>query len=71
MANASTTSDKDSAFPGLPRVARIPTNIVSQDLLSTTSLAPQCFPYQRFAGRLQAYLVDYVANIYGDYPVYH
>lgn len=71
MATAPNPSSKQSAYPGLPRAPMLPTNILSQEILSPTSLAPNCFVYQRFSGRLQSYLVDYVNKIYGDFPVYH
>lgn len=71
MATAPDNTNSQSAFPGLPRVPRVPSNIVDQKLLSTTSVAAECFIYQRLSGRLQAYLVDFVNKVYEDYPIYH
>jgi hypothetical protein len=53
---------------GLPRSVNIPTNISS--MLSGTSWADDCFVYQKFAEKLQAYLIGYVNAIYSDHNVY-
>ncbi|HET8689745.1 MAG TPA: hypothetical protein VFM18_24325 [Methanosarcina sp.] len=71
MATAPDSTQPQSAYPGLPRDPGVPTNIITLGAMSDTSLAPNCFAYQRFSNRLQAYLIDYVNKIYGDYPVYH
>lgn len=71
MATAPDNTKTQSAFPGLPRVPQVPSNIVNQDILSRTSVAGECFIYQRFSSRLQAYLVDYVNKSYGDFPIFH
>lgn len=53
---------------GLPRSVNVPTNITS--MLSGTSWADDCFIYQKFAEKLQAYMVGYVNAIYSDHNVY-
>lgn len=47
----------------------VPTNILAAGLLSTTSSAPECFINQRFANKLQAFMVSYVNSISSNYPV--
>ena len=68
---ATTATTPQSAYPGMPRDPMIPTNILDGKLMSDTSVAADCFVYQRFSNRLQAYLIDYTNKIYGDYPRYH
>lgn len=58
-------------FPSLPRSPQVPLNIFNQGLMSDTSNAHECFAYQRLSSRLQAYLVDYVNKVTGDFPIYH
>lgn len=72
MATSTTSaSNKNpSAFPGLPRYNLIPTNILQAQLMSGTSLATDCFAYQRFSGKLQAFMIGYVNQIYSNYPIY-
>lgn len=55
---------------GLPRSVTIPTNIFQAGLMSGTSWADDCFIYQKFSDRLQAYMIGYVNTIYSDYSVY-
>lgn len=71
MATQKIDSGKQSAFPGMSRAPKVPMAIVDQHVLSDTSVAADCFVYQRFSGRLQAYLVDYVNMIYSEFPRYH
>lgn len=70
MAVAPDSTQASSSFPLLPRNPQVPLNIFDQGLLSDTSNAHECFAYQRFSGSLQAYLVDYVNKISGDFPIY-
>lgn len=69
MALAQDPTQAKSSFPGLPRNPQIPTNVFG--MLSETSNAHECFAYQRLSGSLQAYLVDYVNKISGDFAMYH
>lgn len=55
---------------GMPRSVNIPSNIYQAGLMSGTSWADDCFIYQKFSDRLQAYMIGYVNAIYSDYPVY-
>lgn len=55
---------------GMPRSAPIPGSIVQANLMSTTSLAQDCFIHQKFSGKLQAYMIGYVNNVYSYYSVY-
>lgn len=55
---------------GPPRDVNIPSAITNAKLMSTTSLAPDCFVGQKFSNKLQAYLIGYVNSIYSDYSVY-
>jgi hypothetical protein len=48
----------------------IPTKIIENNLLSTTSEAYKCFVEQQLCANLQAYLVNYVASVSSLYPVY-
>ena len=70
MATSTPNNKNTSAFPGLPRYNLIPTNILEARLMSDTSLATNCFAYQRFSGKLQAFLIGYVNQVYSDYPIY-
>ncbi len=54
---------------GQPRNVNIPSSITDEGLMSTTSLASDCFIKQQFSNKLQAYLIGYVNSIYSDYPV--
>lgn len=67
---AATQDYNGSSYPGLPRTVGIPSHILEHNLLSGTSVATECFAYQRFSEKLQAYLIDYVSKIYSDYPIY-
>lgn len=53
---------------GLPRSVNVPTNITS--MLSGTSWASDCFVYQKFAEKLQAFLIGYVNAAYSDHNLY-
>lgn len=53
---------------GLPRSVNVPTNITG--MLSGTSWASDCFVYQKFAEKLQAYLIGYVNAAYSDHNLY-
>jgi len=56
--------------PGdLPRSVLIPTNIAESGLISDTSLAKDCFVYQKFSGKLQVYMIGYVNGVYSRYSV--
>lgn len=55
---------------GLPRSVNIPTNIIEADILSDTAQATDCFIYQKFSNKLQAYLVGYVSSVYSQYSIY-
>ena len=70
MATAPDPTQANSAFPLLPRNPQVPINILDQGLISDTSNAHECFAYQRLAGNLQAYLIDYVNKISGDFSIY-
>lgn len=48
----------------------IPTNIVSQKLMSETSDALTCFSQQQFSNKLQGYLINYVISVSSNYAVY-
>lgn len=71
MAIDSFTNNRDPAYPGLPRLNAIPSNILTQNLMSKTSVAAECFVNQRFSNKLQAYMIDYINKIYSNYSVYH
>lgn len=58
------------AVIGMPRTVNIPTNIVNQKLMSTTSIASECFIHQNFSNKLQAYMIGYVNSIMSNYAVY-
>lgn len=70
MAIAPDSTQAKGSFPTLPRSPQVPISIFSQGLLSETSNAHECFAYQRMSGSLQAYLVDYVNKISGDFALY-
>jgi len=55
---------------GLPRSVNIPTNIKQQNMLSGTSWSDDCYIYQKFAEKLQAYLIGYTNAIYSQYSIY-
>lgn len=48
----------------------IPTSIISEGLLSDTSEAYECFAYQKFSTKLQAYMINYVISTSSLYSVY-
>lgn len=64
------TTANTSTIAGMPRTVNIPTNIVNQKLMSETSIAAQCFIYQNFSNKLQAYMIGYVNSIMSNYSVY-
>jgi hypothetical protein len=55
---------------GLPRSVNLPTGVLQSGMMSTTSVAGDCFAKQMFSSKLQAFLVGYVNSIYSDYAVY-
>lgn len=63
-----TTSN--TTTPGMSRSNSIPSNISAAGLLSPTSIAAQCFVYQQFSSKLQAFMIGYVNSIYSDYSVF-
>ena len=69
MATIHTVQDAASAYPGLPRTVGIPSHIVDSGKISDTALAVECYAYQRFSCKLQAYLIDYVNKIYSEAPI--
>jgi hypothetical protein len=70
----STPSDGNTGLSdiksGLPRSVNIPTNIWNNNLMSNTSFADDCFIYQKFSAKLQAYMIGYVNAIFSNYSVY-
>ena len=48
----------------------IPTSIISKDLISDTSEAYECFVYQKFSAKLQAFMINYVITTSSMYSVY-
>jgi len=74
MSIASTLTDGFAALGetkgGLPRSVNIPSNIAQSGIMSDTSWADDCFIYQKFSSRLQAYMIGYVNAIYSNYSVY-
>lgn len=52
------------------QTSKVPTNMVSADLLSPTSDALTCFREQKFSAKLQAFMVSYVISVNGYYSVY-
>ena len=64
--NFSSNTEPDN---GQPRDVNIPSAITQAKLLSTTSLASDCFVSQKFSNKLQAYLIGYVNSIFSDHPV--
>lgn len=67
---AGSSSGSSAVTSNLPRSSSIPGGIIQQGLISTTSLASDCFVKQKFSGKLQAYLIGYVNSIYSYYSVY-
>jgi hypothetical protein len=55
---------------GLPRSSNLPSNIVDNNMMSSTSIASDCFIKQQFSNKLQAYMIGYVNSIYSNYSVY-
>lgn len=53
----------------LERSNIVPTSILSQDLMSPTSEAYECFVDQVFCGNLQTYLINYVLSVSSYYSV--
>lgn len=68
--NKNTSSGLGEVVGGLPRSVNIPTNIVEAGIMSDTSFADDCFVYQNFSNKLQAYLIGYVSSIYSSYSIY-
>ncbi len=52
------------------QTSKVPTNMMSADLLSPTSDALTCFREQKFSAKLQAFMVSYVISVNGYYSVY-
>ena len=48
----------------------IPMKIISQDLMSKTSEACECFVEQKFSADLQSFMINYVISVSGIYAVY-
>lgn len=69
MATPTKDVSVQSAYAGMPSVQSLPTNIVKPGVLSPTSVAGDCFVYQRFSLKLQAYMVSYVSSLAGNYPI--
>lgn len=67
MAQQTENLTQTPEVPGASRLNLIPQNVAGQ--ISPTSHADECFVNQRFAGKLQAFLVSYVAVITSGYGV--
>lgn len=63
-------SANSGALPGMSRSTAIPANISEAGLISPTSIAGQCFVYQQFSSKLQAFMIGYVNSIYSNYSVF-
>jgi len=63
-------SNVDRVDNGMPRNSGIPSAIIEGGLLSDTSVARDCFVYQDFSNKLQAFLVGYVNEALSNYSVY-
>lgn len=48
----------------------VPTKIMEQNLMSSTSEAYKCFVNQQFSANLQAYMINYVISISGLESIY-
>lgn len=59
-----------AADPTLTRTTYIPTNIISQNLMSPTSRAYLCYSQQFFSNKLQAFLINYVISVTSNYSIY-
>lgn len=59
----------DSSSGGIPREVLLPSKLLDSKVMSSTSLATNCFVGQQFSNKLQAYLIGYVNSIYSDYAV--
>ena len=68
MANFSINVDTGEQF--IQRGNLVPTNIVREGLLSTTSEAYECYVNQQFSANLQTYMINYVISVSGYYSVY-
>lgn len=55
---------------GMPRNSGVPSAIIERGLLSDTSIARDCFVYQDFSNKLQAFLVGYVNEAFSNYSIY-
>lgn len=63
-------SDSYKVDTGMPRNSGIPSAIIEEGLLSDTSIARDCFVYQDFSNKLQAFLVGYVNEVFSNYSIY-
>lgn len=59
-----------SAKGGAQQGLFLPTAIISEDLISPTSKAHECFVNQKFSANLQAMLISYVVSVSSEYSVY-
>jgi hypothetical protein len=53
-------AEQSTDDPGMSRTNPLPFN--AQSLLSSTARASDCFVYQRFSNKLQAFLIGYVGS---------
>jgi hypothetical protein len=53
-----------------PRSMNIPTNLRAPNVMSTTSLAAECFINQKFSGKMQAMIISYNSLIFTEHPIY-
>lgn len=72
MANNATVTLDPSLPPigGMPRASAIPEALLASDLISPTSKAADCFVYQKFSAKLQAFLIGYTNSVYSYYSIY-
>lgn len=69
-ASKNNSSGLGEVVGGLPRSVNIPTNIAEAGTMSDTAWADDCFIYQMFSNKLQAYMIGYVSSIYSNYSIY-
>jgi hypothetical protein len=60
----------EERFSVAPRSQDVPTNIIEHNVMSTTSVAAECFVNQRFSRKLQAFLISYNGSVFSGDPIY-